>query len=100
MTLLYVPSTCFQCHTQLRKTPFNQEFGIDVVGEDNKTIIHHKVTACVLCVLNKQDTQAAAHAEQQQLTQNPPGYALSSHHQNMTSAAGPSNAFNFSGQGW
>ena len=77
----------------------NQEFGIDIVGEDNKTIIHHKVAARVLCVFNEQDTQAAVHAEQQQLAQNPPGYTLSTHHQNMTSTAGPSNAFNFNGQG-
>jgi hypothetical protein len=78
---------------------FNQEFGIDIVGEDNKTIIHHKVAARVLCVLNDQDAQIAAQEEQQQLAQNPPGYALSSHHQNMASAAGPSNAFSFNGQG-
>jgi len=78
---------------------FNQEFGTDIVGEDNKTIIHHKVAARVFCVLNEQDAQAAVHAEQQQLAQNPPSYALSSHHQNMSSAASPSNAFNFNGQG-
>ena len=76
-----------------------QEFGIDIVGEDNKTIIHHKVAAWVLCVFNEQEAQAVAHAEQQQLVQNPPGYALSSHHQNTNSAAGPSNAFNFNSQG-
>ncbi|KAA1472369.1 hypothetical protein DENSPDRAFT_821141 [Dentipellis sp. KUC8613] len=45
------------------------EFGIDIVGEDNKTIIHHKVAARVLCVLTEQDAQAAARVEQHQ---NPP----------------------------
>lgn len=44
----------------------NQEFGIDIVGEDNKTIIHHKVAARVVCVFSDQDAQAAARAEAQQ----------------------------------
>ena len=52
----------------------------------------------IYSVFNEQDAQAAAHAEQQ-LAQDPPGYALSSHHQNMISAAGPSNAFNSNGEG-
>jgi hypothetical protein len=43
-----------------------QEFGIDIVGEDNKTIIHHKVAARVVCVFNEQDAQVAARAEQHQ----------------------------------
>jgi len=30
----------------------------------NKTITHHKVAVCVSCTLDKQDIQAAAHAEQ------------------------------------
>lgn len=42
------------------------EFGIDIVGEDNKTIIHHKVAARVLCVFSEQDAQVAARAEQHQ----------------------------------
>ncbi|KZT63109.1 hypothetical protein DAEQUDRAFT_638877, partial [Daedalea quercina L-15889] len=42
------------------------EFDIDIVGEDNKTIIHHKVAARVLCVFTEQDAQAAARAEAQQ----------------------------------
>ncbi|EED77677.1 predicted protein [Postia placenta Mad-698-R] len=41
------------------------EFGIDIVGEDNKMIIHHKVAACVVCVLTEQEAQAAARAEVQ-----------------------------------
>ncbi|KZP07502.1 hypothetical protein FIBSPDRAFT_902029 [Athelia psychrophila] len=28
------------------------EFGIDIVGEDNKTVIHHKVAASVVCVFS------------------------------------------------
>lgn len=32
-----------------------QEFGIDIVGEDNKTIIHHKVAAKVVVVLSPED---------------------------------------------
>lgn len=43
-----------------------QEFGIDIVGEDNKTIVHHKVAARVVCVFSDQDAQAAARAEAQQ----------------------------------
>ncbi|KIL55930.1 hypothetical protein M378DRAFT_90088, partial [Amanita muscaria Koide BX008] len=37
-------------------------FGIDLIGEDNKTINHHKVAARVVCVFNEQDVQAAARA--------------------------------------
>jgi hypothetical protein len=42
------------------------EFGIDIVGEDNKTIIHHKVAARVVCVFSEQDAHVAARAEQHQ----------------------------------
>ncbi|KAJ7119431.1 hypothetical protein C8R44DRAFT_788052 [Mycena epipterygia] len=42
------------------------EFGIDIVGEDNKTIIHHKVAARVSCVFTEQQVAMAARAEQQQ----------------------------------
>ncbi|PPQ84096.1 hypothetical protein CVT25_002177 [Psilocybe cyanescens] len=45
------------------------EFGIDIVGEDNKTIIHHKVAARVVCVFTEQDAQVAARAEQHQQQQ-------------------------------
>ncbi|THH16715.1 hypothetical protein EW146_g3966 [Bondarzewia mesenterica] len=48
------------------KTDDIVEFGIDIVGEDNKTIIHHKVAARVVCVLTEQDAQAAARIEQHQ----------------------------------
>jgi len=43
-----------------------QEFGIDIVGEDNKTIIHHKVAARVVSVLSEQDAYLVARAEQHQ----------------------------------
>ncbi|CAA7269606.1 unnamed protein product [Cyclocybe aegerita] len=45
------------------------EFGIDIIGEDNKTIIHHKVTARIVCVFSEQDAQVAARAEQHQQQQ-------------------------------
>ncbi|KAG6852225.1 hypothetical protein C0991_001827 [Blastosporella zonata] len=34
------------------------EFGIDIVGDDNKTIIHHKVAARVVCVFTEQDSKS------------------------------------------
>ncbi|TFK47669.1 hypothetical protein OE88DRAFT_1636459 [Heliocybe sulcata] len=46
------------------KTDDIVEFGIDIVGEDNKTIIHHKVAARVWCVTSEADLQAAQRAEQ------------------------------------
>ncbi|KAI0031846.1 hypothetical protein K488DRAFT_51159 [Vararia minispora EC-137] len=48
------------------KTDDIVEFGIDIVGEDNKTIVHHKVAARVVCVFTQEDAQAAARAEQHQ----------------------------------
>ena len=36
------------------------------MGEDNKTIIHHKVAARVVCVFSEQDAQVAARAEAHQ----------------------------------
>jgi hypothetical protein len=45
------------------------EFGIDIIGEDNKTTIHHKVAARVLCVFTEEDVQDAARVERMQ---NPP----------------------------
>ncbi|KAJ7233501.1 hypothetical protein B0H12DRAFT_1058711 [Mycena haematopus] len=68
------------------KTDDSVEFGIDIVGEDNKTIIHHKVAARVSCIFNEQQ----ARAEQQQ---NQGQYSQSS----MMPQAGPpgSSSFNF-----
>ncbi|GBE87730.1 predicted protein [Sparassis crispa] len=73
------------------KTDDIVEFGIDIVGEDNKTIIHHKVAARVVCVFSEQDAQAAARAEAQQ---NPPAYGSLANQGPSGSAAG---AFNFAG---
>ncbi|KAH7909272.1 hypothetical protein BJ138DRAFT_1155658 [Hygrophoropsis aurantiaca] len=42
------------------------EFGIDIIGEDNKTTIHHKVAARVMCVFTEEDVQIAARVEQMQ----------------------------------
>ncbi|EAU82236.2 hypothetical protein CC1G_12024 [Coprinopsis cinerea okayama7 len=53
------------------------EFGIDIVGEDNKTIIHHKVAARVVCVFTEQDAQVAARAEQHQAQQQQQQYQQS-----------------------
>ncbi|KAI0300593.1 hypothetical protein B0F90DRAFT_1668384 [Multifurca ochricompacta] len=67
------------------------EFGIDIVGEDNKTIVHHKVAARVVCVLTEQEAQLAARVESHQ---NPPSLTT------LSSQPGSSNgtsAFNFTG---
>jgi hypothetical protein len=42
----------------------SQEFGINIVGEDNKTVIHHKVAAHVVYVFSGQGTLVAACAAQ------------------------------------
>ncbi|KAJ3713787.1 SMAD/FHA domain-containing protein [Lentinula raphanica] len=39
------------------------EFGIDIVGEDNTTVVRHKVAARVMCILSEQDAQMAARTE-------------------------------------
>ncbi|KAK1921779.1 cell cycle arrest in response to pheromone-related protein [Papiliotrema laurentii] len=36
------------------------EFGIDIVSEDNRTIVHHKVAAKVYCVFNPDDAALSA----------------------------------------
>lgn len=48
------------------------EFGIDIIGEDNKTTIHHKVAARVMCVFTEEDVQTAARFEQMQNNSNHP----------------------------
>ncbi|KIY72964.1 SMAD/FHA domain-containing protein [Cylindrobasidium torrendii FP15055 ss-10] len=45
------------------------EFGIDIVGEDNKTIVHHKVAARAMCIFSEQDAAMAARSEQQHMPQ-------------------------------
>ncbi|KAJ8497194.1 hypothetical protein ONZ45_g12159 [Pleurotus djamor] len=44
------------------------EFGIDIVGDDNK-ILHYKVAARVFCIFNEQDLQIALRSEQHQQQQ-------------------------------
>ncbi|KAF9074708.1 hypothetical protein BDP27DRAFT_1316695 [Rhodocollybia butyracea] len=87
------------------------EFGIDIVGEDNKTIVHHKVAARVVCIFSEQDAQVAARAEQHQIQHmqqfNGPSSTLSpASAGSMMNQSGPSSgpvttnssSFNFSGQ--
>ena len=72
-----------------------QEFGIDIVGEDNKTIVHHKVAARVVCVFTELDAQAAQRAEAQAQQQGAQGYMGG-----VPNQPGPGNStFNFVGNG-
>ncbi|KAI0659051.1 hypothetical protein C8Q70DRAFT_1054345 [Cubamyces menziesii] len=77
------------------KTDDIVEFGIDIVGEDNKTIVHHKVAARVVCVFSELDAQAAHRAEQQHQQQGAHGY-LSGIGAQPNAGNG---AFNFAGNG-
>ncbi|KAF9463266.1 hypothetical protein BDZ94DRAFT_1259519 [Collybia nuda] len=78
------------------------EFGIDIIGEDNKTVVHHKVAARVVCVFTEQDVQVAARAEQhqqqhQQFQSSSPGSSSVMHGgPNNTNGSG-SGSFNFNG---
>lgn len=49
-----VESEAFELHTD-----DNVEFGIDIVSDDNKTIVHHKVAAKVFLVLSNEDAAAS-----------------------------------------
>ncbi|PPQ91844.1 hypothetical protein CVT25_000780 [Psilocybe cyanescens] len=60
------------------------EFGIDVLGEDNKTFIHRTVAARVVCVFSEQDAQVAATAEHQHIQ----GGAIHSHGQGQGGPSG------------
>jgi hypothetical protein len=40
-------------------TPF-QEFGIDIVSEDNRTVVHYKVSCKAYCVWNVDDAGLSA----------------------------------------
>ncbi|KAJ7725938.1 hypothetical protein B0H16DRAFT_1781436 [Mycena metata] len=68
------------------KTDDIVEFGIDIVGEDNKTIIHHKVAARVSCIFTEQQARTDQQQNQGQYSQSP-----------MLAQPGPpgSSAFNF-----
>ncbi|KAM5534745.1 hypothetical protein V8D89_011609 [Ganoderma adspersum] len=77
------------------KTDDIVEFGIDIVGEDNKTIVHHKVAARVVCVFTELDAQAAQRAEAQAQQQGAGGYMVG-----MPNQPTPNGPFNFvNGQG-
>ncbi|EGO28959.1 hypothetical protein SERLADRAFT_456237, partial [Serpula lacrymans var. lacrymans S7.9] len=65
------------------------EFGIDIIGEDNKTTIHHKVAARVICVFSEEDAQIAARVEQMQ--SNPAANTVSS----QQGPNGVNNSFSF-----
>jgi hypothetical protein len=55
-------------HLHLTTELFTQykEFGIDIVDEDKKTIIHHNFATRVVCVFSETDLQVVACAEQYQ----------------------------------
>ncbi|KDE05942.1 hypothetical protein MVLG_03754 [Microbotryum lychnidis-dioicae p1A1 Lamole] len=42
------------------RTGVTVEFGIDIVSDDGKSIVHHKVSAKVLVVMNAEDAQASS----------------------------------------
>ena len=49
----YVPP--YPTHKVLPAHPFNQEFGVDIAGKYNKSIIHHKVATRVLYIFSEQE---------------------------------------------
>jgi hypothetical protein len=77
-------------------TNIPKEFGIDIVGEDNKTIIHDKVAARVVCVTSEHDAQVAARADAHEQQQQRQQYMQQAHaavavgNQGSMAHAGPS----------
>lgn len=69
------------------------EFGIDIIGEDNKTTIHHKVAARVMCVITEEDAQLAARLEQMQNSTGHPGLSQ------QQGGSGSGSQFSFAPQG-
>ncbi|KDN41735.1 hypothetical protein RSAG8_07266, partial [Rhizoctonia solani AG-8 WAC10335] len=63
------------------------EFGIDIVGEDNKTIIHHKVATRVFVVLTPEDAQAAAREHHAHLQHQQQALFAQQQHQHQQHAA-------------
>jgi hypothetical protein len=59
VSLWFISSTYHHPHR-------SQEFGIDIVDKDNKTIIHHKVAAHVVYVFAEQDALVASRVAQHQ----------------------------------
>jgi hypothetical protein len=41
----------------LTSSSASQEFGIDIVGDDNKTVVHHKVSSKAFCIFNQGDVE-------------------------------------------
>ncbi|KAL7414987.1 hypothetical protein BDY24DRAFT_327492, partial [Mrakia frigida] len=39
------------------KSDDHVEFGIDIVGDDNKTVVHHKVSSKAFCIFNQGDVE-------------------------------------------
>lgn len=39
------------------KSDDHVEFGIDIVGDDNKTVVHHKVSSKAFCIFNQNDVE-------------------------------------------
>ncbi len=50
----------FDGETRLISIFSKQEFGIDIVSEDNKTVVHRKVAAKAYCVFNVDDAGMSA----------------------------------------
>jgi hypothetical protein len=50
-------------------TNISKEFGIDIVGEDNRTVIYHKVAARVVCVFSEQVAARSETPEQEERLQ-------------------------------
>ena len=83
-SVVILPRSC-PTRKNSRNLTISQEFGIDIVGEDNKTIIHHKVAARVTCILTPEDATNASREhfafsqhqaqQQQQQAQQHPGQA-------------------------
>ena len=90
-TLLYVvisPLPPSHHHYPLSSSVHAQFSCIDIIGEDNKTIVCHKVTARVVCVLTE---QAAQRVESHQ---NPPPISTIS---SQPGSSGDTSVFNFTG---
>lgn len=51
--IIHRSRVCSQAHNV-------QEFGIDIISEDNRTIIHHKVSARAYCVFTPDDAALSA----------------------------------------
>ena len=62
MTISWYTILCFLRFILLHRS-HPQEFGINIIGEDNKTIIHYEVAARVHCVFTEEDAARVAGAQ-------------------------------------